>query len=157
MATQKLQVGRALKVIQSDTANIPFPAVTISSTITAISGFTLTDSTADFIALGVQAGDILYSYDTNYAATVQSVQSATTLVLNLTTGYLLVGNNYTIYNGQNNNGCVLYIGGAGDIAVITVGGDEVIFTGVLAGQFIPVQVIRLSSVGTTATNILALW
>jgi hypothetical protein len=162
MATQKLQVGRALKVIQSDTANIPFPAVTISSTITALSGFTLTDSTADFIALGVQAGDILYSYDTNYAATVQSVQSATTLVLNLTTGFLLVGNDYTIYNGQNNNGCVLYIGvgptsGAGDIAVITVGGDEVVFKNVTQGQFIPVQVIRLSSEGTTATNILALW
>jgi hypothetical protein len=162
MATQKLQVGRALKVIQSDYANIPFPAVTISSTITALSGFTFTDSTANFIALGVQAGDIVYSYDANYAATVVSVQSATTLVLNLTTGFLLEGNDYTIYNGQNNNGCVLYIGvgptsGAGDIKVTTVGGDEVVFKNVTQGQFIPVQTIKLSSDGTTATNILALW
>lgn len=157
MATQKLQVGRALKVIQSDYANIPFPAVTISSTITALSGFTLTDSTANFIALGVQAGDIVYSYDSNYAATVESVQSATTLVLNLTTGFLLEGYDYTIYNGQNNNGCVLYIGGAGDIVITTVGGDEVKFTALLAGQFVPVQTIRLSSDGTTATDILALW
>ena len=157
MATQKLQVGRALKVIQSDYANIPFPAVTISGTITALSGFTFTDSTANFIALGVQAGDIVYSYDANYAATVVSVQSATTLVLNLTTGFLLEGYDYTIYNGQNNNGCVLYIGGAGDIAVTTVGGDEVKFTALLAGQFVPVQTIRLSSDGTTATDILALW
>jgi hypothetical protein len=157
MATQKLQVGRALKVIPSDYANIPFPAVTISSTITAIIGFTLTDSTADFYELGVQAGDIVYSYDTNYAATVQSIQSATTLVLNLTTGYLLVGGDYTIYNGQNNNGCVLYIGGAGDIAVTTVGGDEVKFTALLAGQFIPVQTLKIAQTGTSATDVLALW
>jgi hypothetical protein len=156
MATQKLQVGRALAVIPSNYADIPFPAVTISSTVTTASGFNLTDTTADFIALGVKAGDIVYDITNQTAATVQSVQSATTLVLNVS-GYIIAADSYVLYNGQNNNGCVLYIGGAGDIAVTTVGGDEVKFTALLAGQFIPVQTLKIAQTGTSATDILALW
>jgi hypothetical protein len=156
MATQKLQVGRALKVIPSNYANIPFPAVTISSTVTTASGFNLTDTTADFIALGVKAGDIVYDITNQTAATVQSVQSATTLVLNVS-GYIIAADSYVLYNGQNNNGCVLYIGGAGDVAVTTIGGDEVIFNALLAGQFVPVQTLKVSQTGTIATDILALW
>jgi hypothetical protein len=156
MATQKLQVGRALAVIPSDYADIPFPAVTISSTVTAASGFNLTDTTANFIALGVKAGDIVYDITNQTAATVQSVQSATTLVLNVS-GYIIAADSYVLYNGQNNNGCVLYIGGAGDIAVTTVGGDEVKFTALLAGQFIPVQTLKIAQTGTSATDVLALW
>lgn len=156
MATQKLQVGRALAVIPSDYADIPFPAVTISSTVTTASGFTLTDSNADFIALGVKAGDIVYNTTAFTAATVQSVQSATTLVLNVS-GYIIASDSYVLYNGQNNNGCVLYVGGAGDIAVTTVGGDEVKFTALLAGQFIPVQTLKIAQTGTSATDVLALW
>jgi len=60
-------------------------------------------------------------------------------------------------DGKGNNGCVLYVGVAGNVKVLTVGGDEVTFTGVLAGSFIPVQVLRVFATGTTATNILALW
>jgi hypothetical protein len=156
MATQKLQVGRALAVIPSDYADIPFPAVTISSTVTTAAGFTLTDSTADFIALGVKAGDIVYDITNQTAATVESIQSATTLVLNVS-GYIIAADAYIVYNGQNNNGCVLYIGGLGDIAITTIGGDEVKFTALLAGQFVPVQTLKVSETGTGATDILALW
>lgn len=60
-------------------------------------------------------------------------------------------------DGTGNNGCVLYVGVAGDVKVQTVGGDDVVFTGVLAGSFIPVQVLRVFATGTTATNIVALW
>ena len=60
-------------------------------------------------------------------------------------------------DGAGNNGCVLYIGGAGNIKVTTAGGDTVTFTGVLAGSFFPVQVLRLWSTGTTATSVIALW
>ena len=60
-------------------------------------------------------------------------------------------------SGGTNNGCVLYIGGAGNVKVLTVGGDEVTFTNIQDGTFMPVQVLRVFSTGTTATGIVALW
>jgi len=60
-------------------------------------------------------------------------------------------------SGGDNNGCVLYVGGAGNLKVRTVGGDEVTFVGINTGTFLPVQVVRVFSTGTSATNILALW
>jgi len=60
-------------------------------------------------------------------------------------------------NGKGNNGCVLYIGTPGNVRVKTVGGDDVIFTGVYAGQFFPVQVLQVFDTGTTAGEIVALW
>lgn len=60
-------------------------------------------------------------------------------------------------DGSNNEGCVLYVGGAGALDVTTVGGDRVTFTGILAGSFFPVQVVKVWAAGTTATNIIALW
>lgn len=63
----------------------------------------------------------------------------------------------SITGGTSNNGCVLYVGGAGNLTVDTVGGDTVTFTGVLGGSFIPVQVTRVYATGTTATSIVALW
>ena len=53
--------------------------------------------------------------------------------------------------------CVLYVGGAGNLRVLTAGEDDVTFTGVLAGSFLPVQVKRVFASGTSATNIVALW
>ncbi len=60
-------------------------------------------------------------------------------------------------DGKGNNGCVLYVGVAGDVKVTTAGGDDVVFTGILAGSFIPVQVLKVFDTGTSATNIVALW
>ncbi len=59
--------------------------------------------------------------------------------------------------GGTNNGCVLYIGTPGNLRVKTIGGDDVTFTGVYAGQFFPVQVIQVFATGTTAGEIVALW
>tara|TARA_R110000803_G_scaffold68183_2_gene129931 strand:- start:5775 stop:6032 length:258 start_codon:yes stop_codon:yes gene_type:complete len=59
--------------------------------------------------------------------------------------------------GGTNNGCALYIGLPGNIRVKTVGGDDVIFTGVYAGQFFPVNVLQVYNTGTTAGEIVALW
>lgn len=50
----------------------------------------------------------------------------------------------------------LYIGGAGAIALTMASGDEVTFSGCLAGTILDIQVIRVKATGTTATNILAL-
>jgi hypothetical protein len=62
-----------------------------------------------------------------------------------------------VTGGTSNNGCVLYVGGAGSIKVTTVGGDDVTFVGIVAGSFVPVQVRKVWATGTSATNIVALW
>jgi len=51
----------------------------------------------------------------------------------------------------------LYIGTAGDVAVIPAGQTTpVTFVGVLAGSIIPVRVSRVLATGTTADDILSL-
>lgn len=60
-------------------------------------------------------------------------------------------------DGKGNNGCLLYVGTGGDLKVLTIGGDEVTFVGFPNGGFLPVNVIRVFSTGTTASDILALW
>ena len=60
-------------------------------------------------------------------------------------------------SGGTNNGCVLYVGSAGNLRVETVGGDDVTFNNINTGAFIPVQIVKVYATGTTASNILALW
>jgi len=60
-------------------------------------------------------------------------------------------------DGSGNNGCILYVGVAGNVEVVTVGGDNVTFVGVVAGTFLPVLVKQVVAAGTTASNILACW
>ena len=161
MAYQKLQAYRALAVNPSDTINIPNPAMlAISSTTTGNGAATLKviDALGDFINKGVKVGDIIYSL-AGLISEVTAVDSATTL--SVTTG-IGTGRTYTLYANIDapNNGCVLYVGTAGDLKVLTAGGDIVEFVGVLAGSFIPVQVLRVfatGQTGTAATSILALW
>jgi hypothetical protein len=64
--------------------------------------------------------------------------------------------NIPIPSNGDNTGCLLYVGGAGDIRVLTTGYDDVTF-GSFPGGFFPVQVVRVFSTGTTATKIIALW
>ena len=62
MAYQKLQAGRALSVIPSDTVNIPnIAAVSASGTTTAGTTDKLTDTGGDFLNKRVAIGDIIYS------------------------------------------------------------------------------------------------
>lgn len=60
-------------------------------------------------------------------------------------------------DGSGNNGCVLYVGGGGNLKVLTVSGDEVTFVNIQDGSFVPIQVLRVFSTGTTSTNIVAIW
>lgn len=56
---------------------------------------------------------------------------------------------------------VIYVGAGGNVKVTTAQGSDVTFTGLQAGQVIPVQVIRVWSTGTTVstpnTNLLAIF
>lgn len=53
-------------------------------------------------------------------------------------------------------GRALYVGGAGNVALITVGGDSVVFAAVPVGAVIPVEFNQILATGTTATLMLAL-
>lgn len=51
----------------------------------------------------------------------------------------------------------VYIGSSGNVAVITVGGDEVTFVNTAAGSTLPVRVARVKATGTTSTNLVAIY
>jgi len=51
----------------------------------------------------------------------------------------------------------LYVGGTGDVSVITTGGSTITFSAVPAGTILPVRCRQVKSTGTTATFIDALW
>lgn len=50
----------------------------------------------------------------------------------------------------------LYVGGTGNISVVATSGTTATFVNVAAGSILPVSVKRVSSTGTTATNIIGL-
>ena len=160
MAYQKLQVSRSLLVIPSDDTDIPFPgALGITSTTTGNAANKLIDSAGDFINKGVKIGDIIYNYDNSEAATVTNVDSATQLSVTLAGG-ITSGDDYNLYTSGQNNGCVLYIGTGGDLSVLTIGGDTVVYKAVPTGLFMPVQMLRVNATAggtTTATDIIAQW
>lgn len=50
----------------------------------------------------------------------------------------------------------VWVGGAGNLAVVMNGGNTVTFTGVPAGTLMPIQVIQVLA-ATTATNMTAMY
>lgn len=154
MAYQKLQVGRAIAIIPDDTYNFPNPALKVVSSVStaAPSSISLTDTTVDFVALGVQLGDLV-----SIGGAYSVVEFITTNTLTLADAISAASTPYSIYKYNYYEAAVLQAGSAGDINVETVGGDIVQFFGISAGQFIPVQVLKVLNTGTTVTNIIALW
>jgi len=163
MSVFKSQFSRALVVIPTDNANVPYPATNASGTNTSVSVASLIDSAATFETNNVKTGDIVYNTTDGTAATVLVVVSQTALLLNADI-FAASDKAYTIYqaspqSSNGNPGCNLYIGGAGNVTVTTIGQDIVTFTAVAVGTVLPVQVLKVHSVGsgTTATLINALW
>jgi hypothetical protein len=160
MSVFKSQFSRALRVIPSDNAVIPSPYLIHTGANTGVQTNKLISITGDFIADNVKTGDVVYDISAGTAATVVSVDSQTQITLNaniFTTG----GQTFRIYQqssqtGAGNTGCFLYVGGAGNVTVTTLGGDDVTFNAVPVGTVLPVQVLAIKS-STTATLINALW
>ena len=162
MSVFKTTFTRVLRAHPSDNANIAFPGnVNTSGTNTTATSLKLINSSGNFINNNIYPGDIVHNDTAGTAATVVSVDSATQLTLNAdiftTTAQL-----YTVYSsssqaGLGNTGAFLYVGGTGNVSVITIGGDQITFNGVPAGTTLPIQVLKLRSTGTTATLINALW
>ena len=157
MAYQKLQVGTGIAVIPSDTIDIPaVSGPVVDSTMTQVPPTTsiIVDSTQDFTAIqGLVGSTVLVG---SSIARVSAVNGATQITLDAAiSGTSAVG--YKIYVKASNPGCVLYSGSGGDIRVLTSSGADLTFVGTAAGAFLPVQVKRVFSTGTAATDILALW
>lgn len=52
---------------------------------------------------------------------------------------------------------VIYVGGTGNISLITASGETVLFTGVPAGTQLRVRATRIRATGTTATAMVSLY
>lgn len=50
----------------------------------------------------------------------------------------------------------IYIGGAGDIALVTPGNTALTFVGLTAGSILPVMAIKVAATSTTATSLIGL-
>lgn len=158
MAYQKLQVSTALAVIPSDFINIPSPSdFVLDGRTDGTSG--LTDSTQTFTDGSIKIGYIVYETSNNVAARVTGIVNDNELSLDDGTGApvnLASGANYVIYKDLN-RAAVLYVGVTGDLAVeMANSGQQVTFTAASNGYH-PIQVNKVLSTGTAATNILALW
>ncbi len=153
MAYQKLQAGRALAVINSNSINIPnVGGPTVSGTTDGTTANKLVDSSAAFNSNLVNY--IVYNTTDSTVATVTAVDDAGTL--SLSADIMATGEAYTLYS-DTNPGCVLYAGSGGNIRVLTTGNDEVTFVGIAPGAFVPVQVKRVFNTGTGPSDIIALW
>lgn len=153
---QKLQVGTALNIVKSDDANIPFPNVVESGVTGSVSVNQLQDVTGEFVIRKVQVGDVVVNNSTNVSATVTRVLNDTNLLINANI-FTVSGVSYTLYAQNGKEGCVLYIGTGGNLRVGTASGQDVTFTNVLGGTFLPVQILKVFSTNTTASGFVALW
>ena len=52
---------------------------------------------------------------------------------------------------------IIWVGGAGDVTVVTSEGETVLFAGMAAGSVIPVECIGVMSTGTAATSMVRIW
>ena len=52
--------------------------------------------------------------------------------------------------------CYVYVGGTGNVRVLTADGSDITFVGVPAGTTLPISVTQVFSTSTTATSILGL-
>lgn len=163
MSVFKTTFSRALRVIPTDNAVVPSPQPIITGTNTSAITNQLVDASVDFVNLNVSVGDVIYNITDGTAATVISVLSSTVVVINSNI-FTSTGKTYVIYQqsaqtSYGNSGCFLFVGGAGNVAVTTIGGDDVVFNAVPVGTILPVQVLKVKSSGsgTTATLINALW
>lgn len=177
----KNQPIKAIDVVPSDTINIPEPGSYATGTNAQIgAGLSIIDLTANFQGVSnpgntgfsnkVAIGDVVYVTDALgviTARTVTAVVSNTQLtvsgIVSGTPGtYAIYRSNggaqtqpvaghegYSLYIGDDNNGT--------DLSVVPAASqDTVVLKGVAAGSFIPLQVTRVNSTGTTVEKILAL-
>jgi hypothetical protein len=60
--------------------------------------------------------------------------------------------NETVFSSSN-----LFVGTAGDVAVVNEEGDSVIFKNIANGTFLPILCTQVLSTGTDASDIIRIW
>jgi hypothetical protein len=63
----------------------------------------------------------------------------------------------TTSDTADNYGVGLFVGGSGNVSLVTEWGDTVTFTTPAVGFVIPVRFKQVRATGTTATNLVRLW
>ncbi len=161
MAYQKLQTSSGLNVIPSNTVPIPDRATrAVSGTADFSVAGTLTDVGTTFLSDGIQKNAIVYNATDQKAYFVLDVTDDLNLAITSIAGGSASAK-YYIYNAPT-NGCVLYVGTGGDVAVefsepADSPSGELVFKNVPDASFLPVQAIRIDEALTTASDIIALW
>ena len=179
----KNQPIKAIDVVPSDTINIPEPGSYVTgfqilagppnTTIIGQGPFKGVSNPGNTgYSNKVEVGDVVYVTDSAGAITIATVTSVDTN-FQLTVSTAVPGNpaTYAIYrsNGQahpslgmngkaGQEGYSLYVGGAGpaNLSVIPAASEDTVILKNVTSGFIPLQVTRVNSTGTTATDILAL-
>ena len=156
MAYQKLQGRRAINVYPNDDVIVPSPSDLVASgTNDAVAAGLLEDSNSGDFRGKVIPGATVYNTTTSATATVLKVQET---VLTLSEDIFLADpNGYAVYNTNNSEGPVLFVGTGGTLAIKTVGGDLVQLVNVANASFIPIMVSTVQDTGTTCSDIIALW
>jgi len=157
------QPVKAIDVIPSDTINIPQPGSVVSGN-SSTNGTTLTDASATFLADSISGGDVVYVPFTSEIHEILSVDDGQTITLKTAASPALLPYDYKIYKGnggelkEGQDGYSLFVGTAGDIAVLPVGSgqDAVVLKNVANNSYVPLQVQRVLDAGTTAADILGL-
>ncbi len=170
MAYQKLQVGLGIKVVPSDTINIPNASGALfAGTVASVSTNTITVTQApgvSFLDMNLAAGMIVQNDAATNITTIVSVDDADSITLGNVTGFSGT-TKFKIFT-QDSVGCVLYVGNASadadtfNVSVVTSSGSELTFSGLQSGSFIPVQVKQVKATGTGANGtgtleLVALW
>jgi len=154
------QPTNAVVVIPDDSVNIPNPGIIISGTNTG-AGTTLTDVGKGFTnaetnpkGFNINGGDVVYDSTGTIAEIRDVVDSSNIELLSA-----IAAGTYDIYKGNQqfqSPGYSLFVGTAGDVRVLTVGGETVTLSNVANASFIPLQVQRVYATGTTAADIIAM-
>ncbi len=66
------------------------------------------------------------------------------------------GKAITTSDTVDQQGRALWVGGTGNVVMVTVGGDTLTFTAIAANTLIPVSFKRINATNTTATALIAL-
>jgi len=154
----KTHYGRAINVIPSDTVNIPNPAgLGMTGTTDGTGTNELKDSTANFTTNLL--GAIVVNTTNTAIANVIGFTSHNILILDA--DIFVSGDEYSIYNSDNNQGCSIYIPQQEPavLKVLTVGGDVIVFKtcgDANASSILPVNVLKVLT-NTTLTDLVAIW